>query len=76
MCRAASGLPLASNVGERIEDTREELLAVQPLGKSGWYETCIIGKDGNRKKEIDKSACPKAVRTPIDWLLFRPSQAS
>jgi hypothetical protein len=38
---------------------------VQLLGKGGWYDICIIGKDGNKRKEIDKSACPKAVRTPI-----------
>jgi hypothetical protein len=39
---------------------------VELLGKGGWSDICIVGNDGKRRKEIEKSACPKAVRTPID----------
>ena len=28
--------------------------------KGGWDDICMIGKDGNRQKEIGMSACPKA----------------
>ena len=73
MFRAASGLPAI------VVDTRD-WKEIVGTGEEVCSCLAVVGilhnwKSDTGQKQIDKSACPKAVLTPTDWLLFRPASS-